>query len=70
MSYDGLKFFKLFKGRLNADAYQEILKNNLITSIDLMKNKEDAIFQQDNVPCHTAQKKFFAIFLKQTTSKQ
>ena len=56
MSYDGVKFFKLFKGRLNADAYQEILENYLIPSIDLMDDKEDVIFQQDNAPCHTAHK--------------
>ena len=56
MSYDGVKFFKLFQGRLNAEAYQEILENYLIPSIDLMDNKEDVIFQQDNAPCHTAHK--------------
>ena len=56
MSYDGVKFFKLFKGRLNADAYQEILENYLIPSINLMDDKEDLIFQQDNAPCHTAHK--------------
>ena len=56
MIYDGVKFFKLFKGRLNADAYQEILENYLIPSIDLMDDKEDVIFQQDNAPCHTAHK--------------
>ena len=35
MSYDGVKFFKLFNGRLNSEAYQEILENYLILSTDL-----------------------------------
>ena len=56
MSYDGVKLFKLFNGRLNADAYQEILENYLMPSIDLMDDKDSVIFQQDNAPCHTANK--------------
>ena len=56
MSYDGVKFFKLFNGRLNSEAYQEILENYLIPSIDLMEQKEFAIFQQDNAPCHKSKK--------------
>ena len=56
MSYDGVKFLKQFKGRLNAEAYQEILENYLMLSIDLMDDKENVIFQQDNATCHTAHK--------------
>ena len=56
MSYDGVKLFKLFNGRLNAQAYQEILENYLMPSIDLMDDKDNVIFQQDNAPCHTAHK--------------
>jgi transposase len=54
MTYDGVKFFKLFSGRLNSESYSEILENYLMPSLDLMENKEVAIFQQDNAPCHTA----------------
>ena len=62
MSYDGVKFFKLFQGRLNASSYEEILENYLMPSLDLMDDKEFTIFQQDNAPCHTAKRitEFFA----------
>ena len=56
MSYDEVKFIKLFKGRLNADAYQKNLENNLIPSIDLMTNKEETIF------CYLMKHKTFAGF--------
>lgn len=54
LSYDGVKFFKLYKGRLNAESYQDILGDYLLPSLDLMEEKEFAIFQQDNAPCHSA----------------
>lgn len=54
LSYDGVKFFKLYKGRLNAESYQDILGDYLLPSLDLMVEKEFAIFQQDNAPCHSA----------------
>lgn len=62
LSYDGIKFFKIYKGRLNAEIYEDILGDYLLPSIDLMEEKEYAIFQQDNAPCHSANriKDFFA----------
>ena len=62
MSYDGVKFFKLFDGRLNSKSYIEIPENYLVPSLDLMEEKEFAIFQQDNAPCHKAKivNEFFA----------
>ena len=67
MSYDGVKLFKLFNGRLNAQAYQEILENYLMPSIDLMDDKDNVIFQQDNAPCHTAHK-IRDFFIKTTST--
>jgi transposase len=54
MTYDGLKFFQIFNGRLNSHHYLDILENCLMPTLDLLENKEFAIFQQDNAPCHTA----------------
>ena len=52
MTYTGVKFFKLFSGRLNAEAYLEILENYLVPSLDILDEKEHALFQHDNAPCH------------------
>lgn len=54
MTYDGVKFFTLFHGRLNAERYEDILENNLVPTLDLIGEKEHSIFQQDNAPCHSA----------------
>ena len=56
MSYNGIGFFKLFDGRLNSEAYIEILGDHLLPSIDLLRESQHVIFQQDNAPCHTAKK--------------
>lgn len=62
LSYDGIKFFKIYKGRINAEIYENILGDYLLPSIDLMGEKEYAIFQQNNAPCHSENriKDFFA----------
>jgi len=49
-------FITLFNGRLNAESYIDILGENLLPSIDLLRDSSVAIFQQDNAPCHTAKK--------------
>lgn len=46
MSYAGVKWSKLFKGRLDSESNEEISEDFLILSFDLME-KDDAIFQQD-----------------------
>lgn len=44
-----------YKGRLKAKGYLDILENQLIPSLDVIKPANDqCIFQQDNAPCHTA----------------
>lgn len=40
MSYTGVKFFKLFSGRLNAEAYLEIMKNYAVLSLDMIEENK------------------------------
>lgn len=54
MSYNGMGFFTLFGGRLNAVAYLSILEDSLLPSLDLLNNGTEMILQQDNAPCHKA----------------
>lgn len=54
MHYSGVKFFKIFDGRLNAVRYIEILEDCLQPQLDFAGGKEHTIFQQDNAPCHRA----------------
>jgi len=54
MGYNGVKFFKLFTGRLNAESYINILGDYLLPSIDILQENNQVTFQQDNAPCHTA----------------
>ena len=54
MTYSGVKFFRLFSGRLNSEGYLDILENCLQPTLDMLDYKENAIFQQDNAPCHSA----------------
>ena len=56
MNYNGVGFFTLYNGRVNGESYIDILGENLLPSIDLLSNSNIAIFQQDNAPCHTANK--------------
>ena len=44
----------IYEGRLNQYEYRDILENLLIPSCDLFQANLNWLFQQDNVPCHTA----------------
>ncbi|CAF0980587.1 unnamed protein product, partial [Brachionus calyciflorus] len=54
MSNYGLGIFPIFDGRLNSHGYVDILGNNLLPSMDLLRQEKPFIFQQDNAPCHRA----------------
>ena len=54
LTYQGLFFYKLFDGRLDAELYIDILGNCLLPTIDSFASDESIIFQQDNAPCHRA----------------
>ena len=55
MNFNGVGFVKVFEGRLNADAYIDILGEYLLPSIDLLRDPDMPMtFQQDNAPCHRA----------------
>lgn len=44
-----------YPGRLNAERYLELLENNLVPSLELLKTDDnDWYFQKDGAPCHTA----------------
>ncbi|KAG0442369.1 Transposable element Tcb1 transposase [Dictyocoela muelleri] len=60
-SYQGTGKLVFIDGKMDADAYIEIIKNNLQASATSM-NLTDYTFQQDNDPKHTSKKvkKFFA----------
>jgi transposase len=51
MSYQGVPFFEIYEGRMDAVRYRDILDNKLLPAINLYQT---IIFQQDNAPCHTA----------------
>jgi transposase len=54
MNYNGVLFFRLYQGRLNSERYTEILGNEMLPALDLIGDRQNTIFQQDNAPCHTA----------------
>ena len=54
LSYYGPGFFSIFDGRLYSHRYVDILGNYLLLSIDLLRQDELFIFQQNNVPYHRA----------------
>jgi hypothetical protein len=57
VGFDGAKCLVKVNGRINAEKYIEILKNNLLDIEDL----ENRIFMQDGAPClsTTKTRKFF-----------
>jgi hypothetical protein len=47
----------IYRNRLDAEGYLNILEDSLIPSIDLLIDDKDFfMFQQDNAPCHKAKK--------------
>ena len=56
MSYYGLGIHCIFDGRLNATRYIDILNENLIPSMEKLRQSQPFIFQQDNAPCHRAKR--------------
>ncbi|CAF0974175.1 unnamed protein product [Brachionus calyciflorus] len=54
MSNYGLGIFSIFDGRLYSHKYVDILGNNLLLSMDLLRQEKPFIFQQDNARCHRA----------------
>lgn len=55
ISINGSGVCETYTGRLNQLEYRNILENSLIPSIELLIDPNDqAIFQQDNAPCHKA----------------
>ena len=52
MSYNGVGFFRIFDGRLNATRYIEILDNQLKQSIAFLYPSGQPKFQQDNASCY------------------
>ncbi len=49
-----MKCHEIYGGRLNQYRYRDILENALAHSRDLFEADQDWLFQQDNLPCHTA----------------
>ena len=41
-------------GKITAKEYIAVLQNHLIPYMNTLENKENAIFQEDNAPIHTA----------------
>ncbi|CAF0902768.1 unnamed protein product [Brachionus calyciflorus] len=56
MSYYGLGIHCIFDGRLNSTRYIQILNENLIESMEKLRQVQPFIFQQDNAPCHRGKK--------------
>ena len=54
MIYYGLGIHCIFDGRLNSTRYIQILNENLIESMEKLRQVQPFIFQQDNAPCHRA----------------
>ena len=54
LTYQGVLFFHLYEGRLDAERYIDILGNCLLPAIDFFRSEDKIIFQQDNAPCHRA----------------
>ncbi|CAF0973656.1 unnamed protein product [Brachionus calyciflorus] len=51
MSCYGLGIHCIFDGRLNSTRYIQILNENLIESMEKLRQDQPFIFQQDNAPC-------------------
>ena len=51
--YTGVDSLTNVEGRLNGDAYIDLLRNYMIFSVHLLSLPGTWIFQQDIVPCHT-----------------
>lgn len=55
MSAQGLGELAFIDGIVNSEKYQQILENNLLPSIDKLKNTHgEYVFQQDGASCHTS----------------
>jgi len=57
MLWDGIGYAAKIDGRMDADLYCQILKEDLVESLEFYgKEASDIIFQQDNDPKHTSRK--------------
>ena len=57
MGWEGVGKLAEVEGRMNANQYVDILKDNLLSSLEESGVPlEDVIFQQDNDPKHTSKK--------------
>lgn len=54
MSYYDLETFSIFYLRLNSHRIVDILRDNLLPSIDMLRQEEAFIFKKDNAPCNRA----------------
>ena len=57
MNWEGVGFACRIEGRMNGELYEEILKDELMKSLDWYgHNIKDIVFQQDNDPKHTCKR--------------
>ena len=57
MNWEGIGFACRIEGRMNGELYEEILKDELMNSLDLYShNVKNSIFQQVNNPKHTCKR--------------
>ncbi|KAG1083903.1 hypothetical protein G6F40_014632 [Rhizopus arrhizus] len=57
LTWYGVRYLSNIKGSVNSDFYIGILEDELMKTIDWYElQKEDIVFQQDNVSTHTAKK--------------